>query len=197
MKSTIKIALHGSDGPMILASVSTDTSDLRDDVMNKFFRSLEGSFTNLDNTQEKSYLCFVEGFGREREPDAYIHTIHPIRPGEEDKYINRLQTSQIKRIIPLAFQVLSNEDARDVLTQCPTQLTESISKLNEDRLPSSFQIDTLVSTDTIFDGQVVAVRFTAGKVYYDVLDKLTGKVMRDVDSCVISAESDIKLPVAF
>src|SRR3954465_6547884 len=100
MKSTLKIDLHGSDGPMITASVSTDRSDLRDLVMNKFFFALEGNFTNSDNSQERSHLAFVEGFGRENSPESYIYTILPIHPGEEDKFINRLQPSQAARIAP-------------------------------------------------------------------------------------------------
>lgn len=122
MKSTLKIDLHGSDGPMITASVATDRSDLRDLVMNRFFQSLTGEFLPItsDNpysVQEESHLCFVEGFGREREPDSFIHTILPIRPGEEDKFINRLQASQARRIIPLAFQTLHPDEMKDVLTE--------------------------------------------------------------------------------
>ncbi len=114
MKSSLKIALHNYDGPMIMASVSTDRDDLRDDVMNKFFSSLENSTDGGVNI-EKGHLCFVEGFGREREPEACIYTIHPIRPFEEDKYINRLQLSQAQRIIYLALEMFSCEDRHFIL----------------------------------------------------------------------------------
>ncbi len=62
-----------------------------------------------------------------------------------------------------------------------------------ENLPSRYQVDDSVSTEDIFDGQVVGVRFTIGKVYYDILDKLTGKVIRDVDSSYILPEPTIKL----
>lgn len=114
MKSTLKIALHNYDGPMILASVSTDRDDLRDDVMNKFFSSLENS-TDGGVTIDKGHLCFVEGFGRESSPESYVYTIHPIRPFEEVKYINRLQLSQAQRIIYLALDMFSCEDRQGIL----------------------------------------------------------------------------------
>lgn len=60
-------------------------------------------------------------------------------------------------------------------------------------LPSRHQIDDNLCTENIFDGQIVAVRFTADKVYYDILNKLTGNIIRDVDSCEIT-EDNIKLP---
>lgn len=117
MKSTLKIELDNSYGPMITASVSTDRSDMRDDVMNRFFQSLEGSFTEPDNTRERSYLCFVEGFGMESSPNSYTYTIHPIRPREEDLYINRLQPSQALRIIPLMFQMFDGCDRKKIIEQ--------------------------------------------------------------------------------
>lgn len=44
-------------------------------------------------------------------------------------------------------------------------------------LPSKYQINDGFSSDTIFDGQVIAVKFTIGKVFYDVLDRLQGKIV--------------------
>lgn len=52
-------------------------------------------------------------------------------------------------------------------------------------LPSKYQIEDSVSTGDIFDGQVVAVKFTVGKVYYDILDKLSGKVIENIDSALV------------
>lgn len=114
MKSTLKIDLGSGNEPMITASVSTDATDLRDLVMNKFFNAL--SFYPPDSPEKTiSSLCFIEGFGREREPESYIHTITPIRPGEEEKFINRLQGSQARRIIPLAFQMFNKEHRTDII----------------------------------------------------------------------------------
>lgn len=59
-------------------------------------------------------------------------------------------------------------------------------------LPSRYQIDDNICTEDIFDGQIVAVRFTAGKVYYDILNKIAGTITRDLDSCEIT-EDNIKL----
>lgn len=115
MKSKLKIELNGFYGPMIVASVSTSREDLRDDVMNRFFQSLEGSFTEPDNSREKSMLCFVDGFGKECGPDSYIYTVEPIIPGEEDKFINRLQLSQAIRLIPLAFQMFGKDDRKKII----------------------------------------------------------------------------------
>lgn len=127
MKSTLKIELDGSYGPMITASVSTDRKDMRDDVMNRFFQSLEGNYSEPDNTQQRSYLCFVEGFGREREPESYIHTIHPIRPGDESSYINRLQLSQAESIIKLAFQMFDKK-GRDTLIGILSAISQDMDK---------------------------------------------------------------------
>lgn len=180
MKSTIKIALGQANEPIINFNI-VPSDDLRDQLCQQFKERLGYS----------SNLAFVEFSrfpltGSPTEGTVNL-TIHPIHPDEQDRYINRLCIGQCATIIPLAFQVLSNEDARDVLKQCPFQ-TEST-----DGLPSKYQINSPVSTEDIFDGQIVAVRFTVGKVYYDILDKLTGKIMRDVDSCAVSSE---RLPVA-
>lgn len=117
MKSSLKIDLYCNNEPMIIASVSTDRSDLRDSVMNKFFDALKGDWSEPNNTQEESHLCFVEGFGRENGPECHLHTIHFICPGEEDRYMNRLQLSQVKRMIPLLFHTLGNSDRQEML-QC-------------------------------------------------------------------------------
>lgn len=52
-------------------------------------------------------------------------------------------------------------------------------------LPSTYQIGDSVSTKELVDGEVFSVRFTTCKVYYDILDKLSGKVIRDIDSIEI------------
>jgi hypothetical protein len=141
MKSTLKIDLYSNNEPMITASVATDRSDLRDDVMNKFFDALKGNWDYPDNTQEESHLCFVEGFGRENSPEAYLHTIHFIRPGEEDRYMNRLQPSQAKRMIPLLFMILHGNDRRLLLKQLDQMDSKFLKdqKGNQDELPKVFK----------------------------------------------------------
>ncbi len=189
MKSTLKIDVNGSNEPVIKA-VAERTEDLRDKVMCKFFDAL-----CPDGPNGKSNLIFAErvSSGAGTNTNSYdTYQLYPIYPSQEDRWINRLSIEQCKAIIPLAFQVLSNEDAKEVLKDVPFQTATS----TEGKLPSKYQIDDEVSTEDIYDGQVVAVKFTVGKVYYDVLDKLTGKVIEEVDSALITEQSTVKLSQA-
>lgn len=183
MKSTIKIDLGNDNGPVIkLHIIATD--DVRDQLMKQFGQRL--NYT--------SNLAFVEfsGTGFDFPVDSYQDMIiSPITGGEEVRWINRLTQDQCRAIIPLAYDVLSNTDRTQVLASIGITTEHSVST----QLPSRYQVDDSICTEDIFDGQVVAVRFTIGKVYYDILNKLTGAIIRDVDSYEIT-EDHIKLPQA-
>lgn len=163
MKSTIKIALGEQNNPVIRFNI-INTDDLRDQLCRQFMTDLKGT----------SNLCFfgIEEFSILPDKD-HLHqvVISPIPGGREYEFVNRLTVEQ--------QQSLST--ALGVLT------------VDEGKLPSKHQVDDEVTTDDIFDGQIVGVRFTIGKVYYDILDKLSGKVIRDVDSACIT-EPIIKVP---
>lgn len=129
MKSTLKIDLDNTREPMILASVATDRTDLRDSVMNMFFNSLE-HISDSSVTIDKGHLCFVEGFGRENSPEAYLYTIHPIRPGGEERYITRLQVKQIERIMRVCFRMYNTVERLCILSELESihnNLTEEVS----------------------------------------------------------------------
>ena len=67
-------------------------------------------------------------------------------------------------------------------------------------LPSQFQIggqvEFLVSEKMALWGEVVGVRFTKGKVFYDIIDDTAAYVHRDIDSCDVKPMKDALTAVA-
>lgn len=181
MKSTLKIALGSMNEPVI-NMVVVPTDDIRDQLCQQFKERLG----------YESNLAFVEFLNNTSLDLSTTLSIQPIHLSECSRYINRLTQVQCKAIIPLAFQTLSNEDAQEVLQYVPSR-NSKLGDFLESRLPSGYQIEDPVSTEEIYDGEITAVRFTIGKVYYDILDKLTGKVIRDVDSAFVTNQSMVKV----
>ena len=59
-------------------------------------------------------FCDLPAFKGEKFAGTAL-TIHPIHIDEMNKFINRLTIEQARRIIPLAFQMLPNEDIDELL----------------------------------------------------------------------------------
>jgi len=54
------------------------------------------------------------------------------------------------------------------------------------KLPSKYQIGDTISNEEYVDAEIIAIRFTIGKVYYDILDKFEGKIYYNIDSSIIN-----------
>src|SRR6185312_3168029 len=119
MESKLKFDLDGSNEPVIVAAINYESEDLRDKVANRFFNALWGSFPIADEQeQEVSQLCFVEFLGIS--PGKQDYQLMAIHPGREDKFINRLQMRQARRIIPLAFQMFDGSERRKLIEELTT-----------------------------------------------------------------------------
>lgn len=211
MKSTLKIALGQNNEPVInMMAVMTD--DIRDQLCRQWIERLGGEsnlaycrFGEQVKNNYGDYSCHLEisPLGPKSHllnhgliTDIYNHFCSKTdwfsmctsgghiwfenkKTNEKSVQLNR-EDLVLLSVVELVKTVIDN--------------INSISSLAEDNttsntLPSTYQIEDPVSTDDIFDGEITAVRFTIGKVYYDILDKLTGKVIRDVDSALVTNES--------
>lgn len=166
MKSTIRVELGTLNKPIIRLQVRP-SDDVRDQLACQFLHGLE----------QTSNLCYVNIRCWDDTELRSNHTldIYPI-PADPTEYIRQLSIEQCSTLI----DVLISDERRHSLP------VSGENKVQDNTLPSRYQVDDLVSTEDIFDGQIVGIRFTIGKVYYDILDKLSGKVIRDVDSACIT-----------
>lgn len=224
MKSTLKIALGTGNEPVIHLNI-VPTDDIRDQLCCQFMHKLGGSSTLCSvSIQGDVQLGSPITHLLEISPltsNSHDHYICLQRVEEIYKGICFPRADSVSDITMItgggtvgfykehgrgAGIELNRDDLRSLdiieLVRVVTGAINSIADIPEpvtdkdtSRLPSRYQIEDPISTEDIFDGQVVAVRFTVGKTYYDILDRLTGNIIRDIDSCEIT-EDPIKLPQA-
>ncbi len=166
--------------PVIRATVE-DSEDPRDGLMRAFFEALGGTSNWLVvdiNSSDK--------FGSKKAE----YTIFPVTPNEFESTINYLKerlpspfiTDDIIKKLPSRFQI---EDEVDYTT------TDWIKHEFENAKKKSPTVneDELEYTPHYGSGKIVAVKFTEGKVWYNVLDDYTGKVIEEIDSAYIKSFS--------
>lgn len=214
MKSTIKIALGQNNEPVI-NMVAIQTDDIRDQLCRQWIERLGGEsnlayaqFGVQDKDTEDNWVCHmvISPLGPKSHilnhgliTDIYNHFcsnadwLSMCTSGDHIWFENRKtdeKSVQLNRedlvllsIVELVQTIIDNINSISSLAETP----------KSNILPSKYQIEDAISTEEIVDGEVVAVKFTIGKVYYDILDKLSGKVVYDVDSALILQESTVKL----
>ncbi len=218
MKSTIKIALGQSNEPVInMVAVMTD--DIRDQLCRQWIERLGGEsnlaycrFGEQSKDTAGDYCVHMEisPLGPKSHilnigliTDIYNHFCKGVdwfsmcTTGDHIWFENKNQGITSVQLNRENLVSLSTVE----LVQAITNNINSISSLAEpakasNRLPSKYQVDDFVETDDIYDGQVVGIRFTIGKVYYDILDKLTGNVIRDVDSALVTNQDMIPVKLS-
>lgn len=212
MKSTLKIALGQSNEPVIHFNI-VPSDDLRDQLCCQFLHKLGGESTlcsvdirgNVELGSPITHWMEISPLTS----NSHDHYICLQRVEEIYKSICFSRVDSVSDITmvtgggTIGFYKeygkgsgieLNREDLRSLnLVELVKIVTDTINKVAgvsaiDNTLkgtPSRYQIDDSVSTEEVFDGQVVAVKFTVGKIYYDVLDKLSGKVIENVDSALV------------
>lgn len=178
MKGKLLIDFDGIDnteyiGPVITVDIANDSRDPRDKLLKQFFQDLGGD----------SSWVYVK-FSPDTIDGVYGITSHtrmyPIKPKHIEAQIKEMQSRiglkpEDEPSIPSRFQI---DDEVDFTTM---KKVESAFPEAQRKNPND-AIESLEYTPEYMTGTIVAIKFTKAKVWYDVLDDYTGKVIQDLQS---------------
>lgn len=193
MKSRITIDFKGVDAvkesqqfkPVIRVSIE-DSDDVRDGLVSAFFEAL-GHQSNwlVADIHTETFNGTTKKFA----------TISPVEPSELQETINLIEKRIVREAspkineseLPSRFQI---GDGADYTTSEWIDIAFDKAKEKNSKVKLPLIEEDLDYIPHYSFGKVVAIKFTEGKVWYDILDDFTGKVVEGIDSCYIKNFSD-------
>lgn len=177
MKSTIRVdfqgpetSSHGGFEPVIRVTL-VDSDDTRDKLLKTFFQALGGKSSWLQVKFDQS-MRFAAGM------DGDHIVISPVKAGELDV----LQSEVENRIgnAPKSPEFFSRFTIGDNIHFTTAKAKQyAFEQARKEKIGPDTEIEFIPE---YFYGKIAAVKFTAAKVWYDILDDYSGKVFEDIPS---------------